>query len=169
MSLLRICLLLPLAFFFQHSMAQEINWMTWEEAVIANKAAPKKMFVDVYTEWCGWCKKMDKTTFTDSAVVARLNADFYPIKLNAEQKESIFWNDKEYKWVEHKRDGIHQLAFELLEGRLSYPTYILMDSSFARILISPGYMVSEDLIRELRYASENHYKSMSWPEFKSKS
>lgn len=143
--------------------------MTWEEAVVANKAAPKKMFVDVYTEWCGWCKKMDKTTFRDSAVIARMNEDFYAIKLNAEQKESIYWNDKEYKWVEYKRDGINQLASELLEGRLSYPTFILMDSKFARILISPGYMVSEDLIRQLRFASEEHYTTMSWPEFKSKS
>ena len=169
MSLLRICLLLPLAFFCQLPFAQEINWMTWEEAVIANEAEPKKMFVDVYTEWCGWCKKMDKTTFKDSAVVARLNSDFYAIKLNAEQKESIFWKDKEYKWVEHKRDGINQLAYEILEGRLSYPTYILLDSTFSRILISPGYMVSEDLIRELRFASENHYKTMSWQTYKAKS
>ena len=50
---------------------------------------PKKIFIDVYTDWCGWCKRMDNTTFKDSVMVKFLNDNFYCVKLNAEQKEDI--------------------------------------------------------------------------------
>jgi thioredoxin-related protein len=169
MSLFRYCLTTVLVAFALSLSAQEIHWMTWEEAVKANEADPKKIFVDVYTDWCGWCKKMDNTTFKDSSVIYMMNADFYAIKLNAEQKESIFWKDKEYKWVPHKRDGVNQLAYDLLNGQLSYPTYVIMDSSFARILVAPGYIESPDLIKELKFAAEDHYKKITWQQYKAKS
>lgn len=149
--------------------SQEIKWMTWEAAAAANEKQPKKIFVDIYTEWCGWCKKMDATTFKDPSVVSQLNANFYAIKLNAEQKESIMWNGQEFKWYPSGRDGVNRLAHDLVDGKLSYPTYIIMDSEFSRILISPGYMGVPDLMKELRFASENHYKTTSWEAFKAKS
>lgn len=149
--------------------SQEIKWMTWEAAAAANDKQPKKIFVDVYTDWCGWCKKMDATTFKDPSVVSQLNANFYAIKLNAEQKESIMWKGQEFKWFPGGRDGVNQLAHELLDGKLSYPTYVILDAEFARILISPGYMPAPDLIKELKFASENHYKTTTWEAYKSKS
>lgn len=142
--------------------------MTWEEAVAANDTLPKKIFVDVYTDWCGWCKKMDSTTFKDSAVIAQMNADFYAIKLNAEQKESIFWKDKEFKWVPYKRDGVNKLAYNLLNGQLSYPAYVYLDSGFTRKLVSPGYKSGDDLIKELQFIGGEHYNKMSWQQYKSK-
>jgi len=145
--------------------SQEIKWMTWEAAAAANEKQPKKIFVDIYTEWCGWCKKMDATTFKDPSVVSQLNANFYAIKLNAEQKESIMWNGQEFKWYPSGRDGVNRLAHDLVDGKLSYPTYIIMDSEFSRILISPGYMGVPDLMKELRFASENHYQTTSWASF----
>ncbi len=169
MSSLRYCLPLVLVCSLLQLNGQKINWMTWEEAVVANQAHPKKIFVDVYTDWCGWCRKMDSTTFIDSAVVSRLNADFYAIKLNAEQKESIFWKDKEYKWIAHKRDGVNQLAYDLLNGQLSYPAYVYMDSDFARKLVSPGYKIPIVIMKELKFVAEEHYKTTTWQEYKSKS
>jgi thioredoxin-related protein len=149
--------------------AQEIQWMSWEQAVEANQTQPKKIFVDVYTDWCGWCKKMDATTFKDSAIVAAITDDFYAVKLNAEQKESIFWKGEEFKWVPNKRDGINQLAYDLLNGQLSYPTYVILDSAFSRILVAPGYVESPDLMKELKFAAEEHYQKTSWQEYKAKS
>ena len=45
--------------------AQEINWMTMDEALAAQKEEPKKIFMDVYTTWCGPCKMLDKNTFAN--------------------------------------------------------------------------------------------------------
>lgn len=142
-----------------------IKWYTWEEAHELNKTEPKKVFIDLYTDWCGWCKKMDKTTFTDPEVVKYLNANFYPVKFNAEQKETIVFNDKEFKWMKGGRRGVHELAYALLNGRLGYPAFVMLDESFARILISPGYKVVDQLIQELTFAKEEVYKEMSWQDY----
>ncbi len=163
------CLSVSLLFFGLLASAQEIRWMSWEDAAAANAVKPKKLFVDVYTNWCGWCKKMDATTFMDPGVVKYINEHFYAIKLNAEQKESIQWNGQEFKWYPGGRDGVNKLAYDLLDGQLSYPTYVLLDPEFARILISPGYMDAPTLMKELRFAAEDHYKSTKWEDFKAKS
>jgi thioredoxin-related protein len=148
---------------------QGIKWMSWNEAVEANAKTPKKIFVDVYTDWCGWCKRMDQSTFTDSVVVATMNANFYAVKLNAEQKESIFWRDMEFKWIEGGRSGFNSLALELLDRQMSFPSFVTLDKEFARISISPGYKEAPALLKELRYAYEELYRTLTWEEYKSKS
>lgn len=169
MPILKYCLFALLLVLTQSATSQEVNWMTWEEAAKAIEKQPRKVFVDVYTNWCGWCKKMDATTFKDPTIVEELNSKFYAVKLNAEQKESIFWKGEEFKWVAGGRDGINKLAHDLLDGQLSYPTYVILDAEYSRILISPGYMESPMLMKELKFAAEEHYKTVSWETFKEKS
>ena len=142
--------------------------MSWEEAAAANEKNPKKIFVDVYTDWCGWCKKMDQTTFKDPAVVAAMNKDFYAVKLNAEQQASIFWRDMEFKWTPTGRGGTNQLAYEILDGQMSFPSFVLLDSVYARIAISPGYKLGDALLKELKYASDELYRTMDWATYLSK-
>jgi thioredoxin-related protein len=168
MPIRKYCLWLILLFSGIQVNSQEINWMSWEEAATALDKEPKKIFVDVYTDWCGWCKKMDATTFKDSTIIDELNSDFYPVKLNAEQKESIFWKGEEFKWMPSGRDGVHKLAHDLLDGQMSYPTYVILDEDYARILIAPGYTDAPMLMKELRFAAEEHYRNISWQEFKNK-
>ena len=143
-----------------------INWMTWEEAFEANKKNPKKIFIDVYTDWCGWCKKMDKTTFLNDDVVKTLNRDFYAIKFDAEQKDDINFNGHVFKFVNQGRKGSHQLAYALLEGRMGYPAFVMLDESFNRVMISPGYQKVQQLIPQLDYTSTNSYKEMNFQDFK---
>src|SRR5688500_46387 len=142
--------------------AQDIKWMTWEEAAAANEKQPRKIFVDLYTDWCGWCKKMDATTFKDPGVVALMNEKFYAVKLNAEQKDTIKWAGFDWVWMPGGRSGYHKLAYELLDGRLSFPSFVTLDEGFKRISISPGFKVPEPFIKELKYASDEHYKTTAW-------
>lgn len=139
-----------------------ITWYSWEEALELSETNPKKIFVDVYTDWCGWCKKMDKTTFKDPELAKYLNENFYAVKFNAEQKESIVFNNKTFEFMKSGRRGVHQLAYALLDGRMGYPAFVLLDETFARILISPGYKVTDQLMKELVFAKEEKYKEMSW-------
>ena len=88
----------------------QINWVSWEEAVELNQREPRKIVVDVYTEWCGWCKKMDKATFQNEQVAAYVNENYYAIKFDAEQKEEIRIHDKVYKYVKSGRKGYHELS-----------------------------------------------------------
>lgn len=145
----------------------ELKWYTWEEAVALNKTNPKKIFVDVFTDWCGWCKRMDKGTFTDPQVVAYLQEHFYPVKLNAEQKADIQFNGETFKYVDTGNGrGINTLAYSLLDGHLSYPTVVYINEKYERIMISPGYKEVPDLMKELHFAAEEQYSKTSWDEYK---
>ena len=54
----------------------EINWLSFEEAIEKNKENPKPILVDLYTDWCGWCKKMDKTTYKNEVIVKFINDNY---------------------------------------------------------------------------------------------
>ena len=107
-----------------------IKWMTFEEALKLNKKKPKMIFVDIYTDWCGWCKKMDAETFANPEVVAYMNKKYYAVKLNAEQKEPI--NFKEQVFVNPNPDkskSTHNLALALLKNEKLYPSYVILDKA----------------------------------------
>jgi uncharacterized protein YyaL (SSP411 family) len=85
--------------------------VTWEQAEALCKKEPRKVVVDVYTEWCGWCKKMDKATFQNEVIVKYLNENYYAIKFNAEQREDIHLKGKDYEYVKSMGGkGYHELA-----------------------------------------------------------
>src|SRR5262245_26390547 len=104
-----------------------IHWMTLQEAEKQNKKHPKKILIDTYTDWCGWCKRLDATTWQDSRIVDYLNKNYYAVKFNAETKDSINFNGKIYKFNPNMR--ANELAYNLLNGQLAYPTVIVMDES----------------------------------------
>ena len=162
MSLLKYCFAAMFFILSYTVQAQEINWITWEQAAAANEKEPRKIFVDVYTDWCGWCKRMDVTTFIDAEVIKLMNEKFYAVKLNAEQKETIKWRGLEWVWMAGGRNGYHKLAYELLDGKLSFPSFIMLDEKFSIIATSPGFKDAQPLLKELKYASEDHYKAMKW-------
>ncbi|HKK89508.1 MAG TPA: DUF255 domain-containing protein [Saprospiraceae bacterium] len=147
--------------------ATEIKWVDWTEAVeSARTENKKKIFVDMYTDWCGWCKRMDRSTFAEPEVVQYMNKHFYPVKFDAEQKEEINYNGKDFKFVAAGKRGYHELAGTLLNGRLSYPSFVFLDENEDRIMISPGYKRKDEFLKELQFVVEGAYKSMSLEEYK---
>ena len=145
----------------------QLEWLSWEEAMQRQEQAPRKILVDVYTDWCGWCKRMDANTFEDPKIAAYLNEHFYVVKLDAEQKETIKWRGNDFVYrPDAGRRGIHTLAYSLLEGRMSYPSIVYLDEVVNRISISPGYKTPEQIMPELTYVVEEGYKSMTLDEFK---
>ena len=137
---------------------EDIKWYTFEEAVEMNKTEPRKFLIDVYTDWCGWCKVMDKKTFTDDKVKAYVNEHFYAVKLDAEQKEEITFNENKFEYVANAgRRGIHTLAYSLLDGKMSYPSIVYLNEKFERIAIAPGYKTPEQIMTDLEFAAEEQY------------
>lgn len=133
-----------------------ITWLTWEEAMIQMEAAPKKVFIDVYTDWCGWCKRMDATTFTDEEVVKYMNENFYAVKLDAEGREDLDYKGRTLQFRPSnngRRAGVHELAVVLLNGRLGYPSFVYLDEAQESLKISPGFKTPDVLLREMQAIS----------------
>ena len=138
-----------------------ITWLTWEQAQSAQKKNPKKIFVDIYTDWCGWCKRMDATTFENPAIAKYMSENFYCVKFNAETKETITFKGEPYK-----SDGRYSsLATFLMQNRMSFPTTIYLDETLNLINIVPGYMDPKAAEVVLNYHATNSFKSTPWDEF----
>jgi thioredoxin-related protein len=136
--------------------AQEVKWFTIEEAVELNKTEPKKIMVDVYTDWCGWCKVMDKNTFKQPVVANYLNENFYPVKFNAEQKEDVNILGSTFKYVSNGSRGSHQLAAAL--GATGYPFVVFLDENMNIITSLPGYTKAPQFDKVINYINGEHYK-----------
>ena len=151
------------------AVSEKITWYSWQQAVELNKTTPKKLLVDVYTDWCGWCKVMDKETFPNDTIADYLNKNFYCVKLNAEMRDSIQFAGNTFIWMSPEkgggRNGIHTLAYSLLDGQMSYPTIVYLSEKFERIVISPGYKKPAQLLPELRFTAEEIYKTKSWNDY----
>ncbi len=133
-----------------HMKTGNLSWLSFEEAAKMKNKGSKMYLVDVYTDWCGWCKVMDKKTFTDPKVQEFLKDNFHVIKFNAEQKETIDFKGKKYEWLPAGRKGVNMLAMELLGSRLSYPTLVYLDKDMNKIKSSPGFKKPDQLLSELR-------------------
>ncbi len=118
----------------------QINWLTWEEASKKMEEEPKKIFIDLYTDWCGWCKKMDQTTFKDPEIIKAMNENYYAVKFDAERKDTVVFDG--YTFVNPKPNGkrsTHMFAASLLNNQLSYPSFVVLDKNFNRLHIIKGY------------------------------
>ena len=152
--------------FFIQSFAQEkINWVSFEDAVEFNKKDPKPLLIDVYTDWCGWCKRMDKTTYQNDFLVQYINKNFHAVKLNGERKDSIVFKDRTFKYVPNGRRGFNEFAALLLNGKLSYPTTIFMNTKLQLLDRVPGYLNERIMEKVTAFFATERYKTQEWDEF----
>lgn len=190
-----------------------IKWMSMEEAYNASKVVNKPLFIDVYTSWCGWCKRMDQTTFKDPVVAGYINSFFHPVKFNAETNDTInflektYWNSQtayvkrllaesdsviqvlndsikllgsgeknkvlvnalsqrlqqttanKSKMARQGRRTTHDLAREVMNGKMSYPTFVLLFDSLKNNYPIKGYQKPNQLLSLLSFFAENVYRN----------
>ena len=145
-----------------------VQWLTFEEALKKSKTEKRPVFIDVYTDWCGWCKVMDKNTFNDPQVAKLLNEKFYAVKFNGEQKEDVVFNGTTFKFVGSGRSGYHELAAALLNNKLSYPTVVFLNEEFNMIQPLQGYRKPEEFHIIAQFIGEGHYKSVKWGDWQTR-
>lgn len=147
---------------------QLVKWYTIEEVQDLVKKEPRKIYIDMYTDWCGWCKVMDKKTFTDQGIANHLNTNFYAVKFDAEGKDNVVFRNQTFKFVAQGSRGYHELAAALMQGKMSYPTSVFLDENLNIIAPLPGYQKPEQLDPVLEFIGEDHYKTSNYEQFLSK-
>lgn len=132
---------------------QTVAWTPIEQAAAANPAQEKFYLIDFSTSWCGWCKKMDNTTFTDPVVIAILNKYFIPIKFNAEGSDSVVWGGSEYaaKPAANGRPVTHPFTRAMLGKQIGYPSFAIFYGDQRLLTILQGYESAYDFSMVLWY------------------
>jgi thioredoxin-related protein len=138
--------------------AKELSWKSFDEGAQLAKTEHKKLLVDVYTDWCTWCKKMDRETYTDEKVVNVLRTRYILVKLNAESSKQLTYNGHSLTEM--------QLAHAM--GVTGYPTTLFLDSESKPITKVDGYIPGKDFVNMVRFIGEDYYKTTSYQDFLSK-
>ncbi len=150
-----------------HAEPKRIKWLTIQEAYALTQKTPKKFVVDVYTDWCGWCKVMDRETFTRPAIVDYVNENYYAVKLNAEQTGDITLGKQTFKYVSSAGGrGVHELAAALLKNQLSYPTTVFLDEKFQLIQPIAGYLEPRTFHQIVTYFGDNYHQKEPFDQYK---
>lgn len=140
-----------------------IEWLSIEEVQERMKVEPRKVYIDVYTDWCGWCKVMDKKTFSHPDVIAYMNTHFYCVHFNAESAKPVLFNGKSYGRADGSKTN--QLAIDWMGGRLSYPTSIFFDEGFINPQPVPGYLEVPNFELIATYFVGNFHRSKPFDQY----
>ena len=148
--------------------AKEINWMTLEEAIALQEKAPKKIIMDVYTNWCGPCKMLDKYTFHNEDVVDYINAHYYAVKFNAEGNDAVTYKERTFNNPGYdpakakRRNSSHEFA-RYLKVR-AFPTMVFFDEEANFIAPISGYLKPRQIELYLKLFKTDKYKEMDTQE-----
>jgi len=142
---------------------EKIQWLTIAEAQALYAKNPKPILVDVYTDWCGWCKVMDKQTYNNDKVATYINEKYYAVKFDAESKDSVSFNGQRFGY--NARNKVNDLAVYLLFGQMSYPSTVFLSALDARPAPLPGFLKPKEIESPLKFFGEGVYKTKNFPEF----
>ena len=147
-----------------HAQAEKIKWFSIEEVEMLIKDNPRPVFIDTYTDWCGWCKKLDKETFANPVIAEILTTKFYPVKFDAESKEKVTFQGRTFI-NDRKAGGTHQLAVALLQGQLSFPTVVFLNEKGQLLTPVPGFRTPKEMEELLNFFAEKAYEKQNFADF----
>lgn len=140
---------------YSNARIEKLQWLTLSEAETRLAVQKKAVIIDLYTDWCGWCKVMDRNTYSNADVIQYMHDKFYPVKLNAETKEVVFWRGRQFRYNERYR--VNDYAIHLTGGQLSYPSTVILPADGSAPQVIPGYLKPADMELILKYFGEGHY------------
>jgi thioredoxin-related protein len=146
------------------SQGKAVKWYTIQEAEKLIKENPKPMFIDTFTDWCGWCKKLDQDTFSNPVIAEMLNNKFYAVKFDAEGKEPVTFQGKTFI-NDGKAGKAHQLAVVLLKGQLSFPNIVFFNEKVQLLTNVPGYRSAKEMEVLISYFAEKAYDKQNFQDF----
>ncbi|MGN6248040.1 MAG: thioredoxin family protein [Ginsengibacter sp.] len=142
---------------------EKINWLSMDQLNAKMKAEPKPVLIDIYTDWCYWCKVMDKKTYNNSKVISYINQHFYAARMNAETKDPVKWNNKSYQY--DPANKVNDFALYATRGQLAFPNTVIFPEAQQTPAAIPGFMEPKEIEVILKYFGEGAYKTQNFNEY----
>jgi len=119
------------------------SWLTFDQAQKKGQDQDQKFLLYFYADWCGYCRKLDKQTFTDPSVAEFINANFIPVRINSDRMPKVA--------ARYGVQGLPDLRFLSADGK--------------NIARWPGYIEADKLLPLLKYIQTDSYLKMGYKEF----
>jgi thioredoxin-related protein len=123
--------------------SESVKWKPFEKGLKDAAASKKYSFVDVYTDWCGYCKQLEATTLRAKPVLAELEKNFVSIRFNAESEEMVTWKGKQMTMRELSANW----------GVEGFPTMLFLNSKGEIIGSFASYAEADLMVNLLKYIS----------------
>ena len=131
-------------------------WQTFEEAEAAAAEGDQFFLVDVYADWCGWCRRLEREVYADDEVQAYLEQHFAYTRLDFDATD---------RDVAFKGDTFTMQQMAYLLGAQGVPTVAFLAPDGNYITHVPGFVERDDFLDVLRFIATEAYKEQSWEEF----
>ncbi len=132
-----------------------VEWKSISQALEDAPKQNKLILLDVYTDWCGWCKRMDRDTYADSTVAAYLGSRYISSKMNPEKAGSLTYAGTE----------LTNGQFGQALGIKSYPATAFFNDKGELLTIVPGYIGAKEFLVILKFFGEGAYLTTKWEEY----
>lgn len=134
-----------------------IAWRGWDAGLQEAKRLNRPVLVDVYTQWCGWCKRMDRDVYSRREVREYLGSNFVTVKIDAESSDPARYDGRSYT--------LRSLAgFFRVTG---YPTTLFLKANGEHLVNVPGYVEADKFLLVLRYIGDGHLdRGETWEDYK---
>lgn len=134
--------------------SEVVRWLSFEQLEDSLAVQPKKVFIDFYTDWCAYCRKMDQVIFTKEEVIKQLNKAYYAVRFDAETDSVVTFGGRQFinDQLDKSRNPLHQIAIllALRNGQFSAPTMVILDEDFKVTARYFEYMDSKRLLKALK-------------------
>lgn len=144
-----------IAFLSGYIYGKEPQWKNFNDGMAQAKKTGKKVLIDVYTDWCTWCKKMDANTYSDAKVQEYLRKNYILVKLNPEKDGDVLYDGKKFSAAE----------FSQGMGITGYPATLFLKSSGEPITVLPGYAEADMFIHVISFIGEDHYQKKKFADY----
>lgn len=136
-------------------LSAEIKWTSFENGLTRAHKEKKPILMDVYTDWCRWCKVMDSKTYSQKEIEGLISKRFVPVRMNGESKKKVVYQEQQYE------EG----ALGKKLGVRGFPTTIFFDRDGNMIGAQAGYIEAPDFLKMLKYIESGAYRKTSFEQF----
>jgi len=123
--------------------AGRVQWIDYNKGLAKAKTEKKPILLNFFANWCGYCVKMEKETFSDRTVANFLNDTFVPIRVNSDKEPRI----------------------SAMYGVRGLPYFWFLTDKGERIASIPGFIPASMFINYLRYIQTSSYQKMDFNQF----